>query len=292
MHLKTKFFSLLCFFVLGKRLIALQKANPSLIFLFGLGPGLGDFCYSMAFVPQLLQRNKNKTPLFIISSKNERYLKYFPSIENFLIVREKTYQFLTKHGQQYFLYLKNTKLQNHLVVLNPYFENNSFSNDRLIEECKQLKIEMDPSLFCFPEVNCQIARNVPSHPFVIINEDSSSARLPKSIFSKIAIELVQNGVEIIENSNSANAITLEELFYLSLRALAFISIRSGVLDFIISSKVSIVALYPSDRLGSHLKDSYSLKSWGCKNKLLEIYDVNSETVRKAVSFVLSLRPKK
>lgn len=131
---------------------------------------------------------------------------------------------------------------------------------------------------------------------VVLNPYSNSINIDKNgggkvylYFEKVSRFLQERGFQVYTNViNDQKAVkgslelrcSLAELYAISLKIPLIVSVRSGILDFIVKSNINMFVLYDGD-IG---RTTYTLSQWQCNGKYAELLLADLEQESKLESF--------
>jgi hypothetical protein len=264
------------------KLFFIYYSNYNKIILIGFW-GLGDICYELTFIDDF--KEKVKKPIVVLSSKKNIFLfKLYKSVNKVIQIADIDYLRIIKFSR-----LINKFFRNFNRLVNVYVYSKTKENKNIFTMLEENIFGFKPKKLTFPDIpliNEKILHNnfnFLMEKFVILNIHSNSLRNNDLLFFKKAIKYFnKKNITVINNFSSLflpGTININcspiELYNLSKFSLLVLSIRSGILDFIITSNVSIFAIYPNNQNGKDLLSRYSLKDWNQNIKLLEtIADTN------------------
>ena len=277
----------------AKILTGIKNANRDYLILIALS-GIGDVCYSLSVV-EALKKETGKKLLFVTGQYTLSLRRYYSAIDKTITLtpdEERILKsFFTERPNHYIYNRFSQKIS--LFYCFPLTEvtyrrlskNNSNYIDILSEtfNIKQRKptypkIKKEEN-FIFPFDN--------PDKTVIINPYSNSLNFKSNeIFTKIIGSLKAKGYCVYTNiSGNQTALhgtselrcTLDELYLLSKEVKLFVSIRSGITDFCISSAGNFLVLYDNSWNGNFRK-AYKLSSWKTESSVYEFDYSDTEQI--------------
>jgi len=279
------------FICLGKIRKIKEKYRKSVIIVLGQ-PGIGDICFALAYVKHYLINIDNY--VFICCKGKDFLLEEFGIKEYVTVSTDELEQFrlaYTKNSAS-MLYIFEAVKKREMVILDPEFYIKKSCSKipylRLLDIYKyaafNLKNKMiDISFPCPKEKDNVVNKYGLKDNFAIINAYSNSAVIPIEVFELAVKILKESGLEVYSNISGDqkeinNTIPLrcsiQDMFYISRYCKCFVSIRSGILDYVISNIKNLFVVY-SDDSDVFL---YSLESWNCKVKLKELVYSGNENL--------------
>ncbi len=256
--------------------------------------GIGDICIGLAYYSEWLNKHATeKHKLIIVQDKKYLIKDYNIELSNVLYVSySMIHNMNTAICSPYFRRIvKHWVNAGWLIPLCPrFFIGHDFlldipnlSAQKIIKySAYHLDISARQS---FPTVSYKYNGTIKT-PFIIINPYSYSVNIPQAFFVNIADKLKGRGITVYTNlalnqepieGTESLCISPEELLFLAKEAKCIISVRSGILDYIISNSKNIIAIYNNEQFMT----LYSLKAWECNCNIREyIYsdDLNIDLI--------------
>ena len=124
-------------------------------------------------------------------------------------------------------------------------------------------------------------------PYIILNPYSNSMKIETDVFLKIIENIKARGFHLYTNVVSSQIpldgtkelkCSPDEFFALSAGAAAIISIRSGILDYIVSNTQKMFVLYDNRKY----YELYSLKAWETDAEIYEYKYKNDEVILDSI----------
>lgn len=259
-------------------------------------PAIGDSCVFLAYLPEFLKTHE-KTKLIIEDSDRSYSLtKKFGINPSFIlsVKKRKLAQIdaLCCFGPFQFI-VRRWMREGWFIVGHPWFYIDpnvcNIPNFTFLQLFKYSIFKLaEESQICYPKIPPIETTRTLKTPYIILNPYSNSSFVDASFFEAVAQRLVEIGFTVytncppglppIENTFGLN-VSIDELYFLSENATAIISVRSGILDYIISNSKRIVALYDAK---TNFTFCYSLRAWQTECEIFEHVYSNSLDVAKIV----------
>jgi hypothetical protein len=273
-------------------------------FLFDIAQ-LGDTCYAAS----LLGPFKKKHPqarLIAFTSYGERLAKYWPyffRIKNIKSSFDKS---------RYYAYMRYSKKNAHIINPHPVIlapENHAGPLlSSLLANAGILLHSGDISSITFPSVPVLEKSTLPAiqEKTIIVNLASSTLSIPTLMDAvgrtleqavaqgySVRFNCPKNGMPyMFEGQDCALPTDLDQLYNLcqSGKVACFVSVRSGICDFLVSSGCPIFCIYPDDSFGAKLQKYQSLAFWGCP-ALVEEKTFQKDLAGELESFISQIAAK-
>ncbi|MCI8487693.1 MAG: hypothetical protein HFE36_03170 [Clostridia bacterium] len=261
----------------GIRLIRkLMRRNKNYLLILSNLNGIGDICIEMAYFPEYVKMAPNKAK-FVVSKLNESLVEQFGVLkENFIMVLCEEIECMEiAMSVSYFKHWTDKWVRNKKIISgNPgYYVDSKLSRVPSISALDIMKFGVynlsDDCKPCYPHVSSAVERTPLVKPYIIINPYSNSNAVPIELFHTISRKLISAGYHVytnlafgqteIENTVPLN-ISIQELFLLANDAECIISIRSGVLDYVVSNTKRIICIY-NESSAWVTSSFYSLEKW-------------------------------
>ncbi len=271
------------FFLL--KIIRIRRKDEVLI---AIPPKFGDMVYGMMFAKQYKVETGKKIAVFC----SERYKKY---VENYSCVdRIVTYKGTSGEKYAYFhavgigYFFKRSHFGNGKIIYAappPYFFKNKNVVDIYTEDIFKLKNKNCELLNIKTDIKIKSIENFEENKnrIVVLNSFSDSyVKECSSFFKKIAEILNSKGYLIYSNvvgdqkpveNTIALRCPIEELYFVCQKAKAFITVRSGVLDFVLATKCQKLIIYMKKNAFKY----HSVEQFNSNIKEFEIYDKQKES---------------
>jgi hypothetical protein len=262
-------------------------------------PGIGDILISATFIPYYISVNSGKK-LVVCGERNSFVLKEL-GLNSYCTVSDCFMKSIR------IAYARNPLMQNiinDLVRLNKlkildttFYMKTAYCyklpSITVIDaiKCISLGLGQDIQEYTFPKINLEYdvaGKFGIKAPFIIINPFSNSAIINNLFWEKLVEKISQDGIDIYCNvfgnekpikGTKELKCTVQEFYALSSRAKYILSIRTGLMDYIMNSCKNMVVIY--DRLLNYY--AYSLSAWKGKTKLAEVLYINDfETIDKVL----------
>lgn len=243
--------------------------------------GIGDVCIACAYFMQYNEKINKKTKLVICENGCAIAERFGISRENMILVPYKKIVCLDKviHLTIFRHWINKWSEKKKILVTSPwYYSSYKLANIPGFSALDITKFgvysgcnDWRPS---YPHVKTESFINILSKPYIILNPFSNSNSVPAKIFEEISQRLQEKGYTVYTNLASKQKeipgtlplnVSIDELYLLSGEAECIISIRSGILDYIISNTKRIVSVY-NDSFAYITPSFYSLEKWetGCE----------------------------
>ena len=287
---KRKIFYLIsfpCSYIALTLLLCAKRKNEILV-LFNMA--FGDFIYSLSFWENLRKKYINKKIVFVVSDK------FKPIIENLEIQPDRI------------IYLTHNSIK-HLIIeclCLPPKEINigdiAFKHDILYAlafACKKVKkdknsgnrkllsqaLDVEEKPITFPRIKklpitSILDFNKNKKKICILNPYSTSMNFSLGLYENICQSLINRGYVVYTNiigsqqtikGSKPLSCSIYELYNIACEIPLIVSIRSGILDFIISSGINMFVLYEiKSSQEEQIANHYTLSEWGPHGKLEEI----------------------
>lgn len=276
----------------------IHKENKDNVLIISADKGIGDLCILFAYLPEYL-RSKGKTSFKIILPNNTHtatLTKQFGLGEDTVILIDgKKKKMFDESIHKIFFRLMTEKLRNEGVLI---MGSTEFHAGRLLYKIPSFNFLdlykygvfglSDDAPIRYPEVEKPANLQKLQDPYIILNPYSYSSKIPLSFFSDLADKLKSMGYSVYSNCAPGQkpiegtiplTVSIEELYHLSKDAECIISVRSGILDYVVSNARRIVALCgDNDTLYP-----YTLKAWktGCEvHEHLYEKDIDTDMIVK------------
>lgn len=287
---KRKIFYLIsfpCSYIALVALLCVKRKNEVFV-LFNMA--LGDFIYSLSFWENLRKKYINKKIVFVVSDK------FKPIIETLEIQPDRI------------IYLIHNSIKHMIVecLCLPPKEINvgdiAFKHDILYAlafACKKAKkdkysgnrkllskaLEVEEKPITYPKINNISITSILNFDknkkrICILNPYSTSMNFSIGLYENICQNLLNRGYIVYTNivgsqqeikGSKPLQCSIYELYNIARKIPLIISIRSGILDFIISSGINMFVLYEiNSSQEEQIANHYSLSEWGPHGKLEEI----------------------
>lgn len=234
--------------------------------------GIGDCCYELAYIDDFKKQVNKK--IRVVAFKNKAAIfEFYKSIDKVSLTSKKAALYFAEFGK------KCANNQNHLI----YIAHMGYSG-KFPDKMKAAYGLEHVDKLTFPVVN-EVKTNVIINS-IIVNAKSnwySSSKIER--FMVELIKCAQNkGLHIYVNSplpdNLKSKNNVEEVFWdleyfynAAKQVKAVISIRTGLLDFIINSNANVFCLYDKTENGNWLFEVFNLDTWNCRDARIFQYFV-------------------
>ena len=249
--------------------------------------GLGDICYELCFLDAYIEKYKKK-PRAVITKKRKAIFDFYPGIKKIGYLPASLEKLIVELGYNKFIRRPYLKIATHF---------NEVNKGSIFERVANIyKVDVS-SKKTFPKPFKQEDIEIPQNSVLVIPDSNwyQSELIGPSI-NKIAQDFQKQGKHIFINGEKMKIEGAKNVFY-SLNELlcnvhkfdAVISIRTGLLDFIINTDSRIVALLDNSEKGTIMvNDGLSLKYWDAKAKVFE-YNVEETSVNEIEKKIRELK---
>lgn len=298
MSLKTFFYliQLLWLSTRGARKVKkiVKEYSNDIVFL--AFSGIGDICYSFAFLDELKKKYDRNVVVFT-RRYTERLVSKYSGIDDIVVVNERDSKLIRK-------FLERPGRNATLL--------NDGTNERLVYSCNQWKT-FNYSIMNlakdFVEVQKIVVYNLDdssrlTYPIPVANKGyndySNSVILNPfsnyvnndcmSIFEAIAKHFLDEGLDVYTNMVSGKSAVkgtkeliceIDDLYNITRTTKMFVSVRSGILDYMVSNGGNYFVLYP-DLWGGLFYKAYTLHAWKTESHIAEIIISADCTVKDRV----------
>lgn len=249
-----------------------------------LHPGLGDICVACAHIKKFVE---NTNYIVICNSRYCDVVKQF-GVDNVIGIPGSSCQEMAEtYSSDIFRYLVSKKLRTNTVLVDPihYITAQSlvFREITALSVTKKAIYRLpDNTETAYPEININGSiANTNNQKYVIINPYSNSMYCDISFFEKVAEYCINIGYTVycnlapgqipIRNSTPLQC-SIEELYSWLLKAEFIVSMRSGILDYLIKGIKKAFVIYDDEKFYNFC----TLSAWETKEMIEEvIYDKNT-----------------
>lgn len=258
----------------------LIKKNKDYCLIIDCHISIGDQCFILSCCHEFI---KNQNAKIVICEKRIEIAKKFDISENDIIsLKEKTILQIRYAVHNYFFKYIINKWQKKgaIIITSPWFYvdsilRNSSLKLSIMDIIKHGAFKLNDNVKPqYPIVTYIEPKVTINKPYIIINPYSGSSNISIDIFSKLGVLLNKMGYTVYCNlapnqepikNTIPLSISIDELFNIAKDATCIISIRSGILDYIISNCKKMYVLYENNGYFNF----FSLKSWQTNCKLYE-----------------------
>lgn len=263
-------------------IIGIKKDNELFLVLSG---HIGDVIYGLAFL-EAIESHTGKVVSIICSSQRNLLLKYY-KINGRVINDDK----ININGMLYLcqsnkvslrgakLGIYNTNSWFYIACKYSFFKTNALSFQRKLFNLNRRPIITQPSV-TFKSNFCEHFESIDYRKMVIINPFSTSLNNAKDFkfFNNASRLLAGLGFDVYTNTFGKEKplpktkpldCTLEELYYITTKIPLIISIRSGILDFIINTGINMFVIYY--KCPRRFYNVYRLHAWPKKGIVKEVF---------------------
>ncbi len=272
-----------------------MKKYPDSCLAFIPETGIGDFIVSMAYLKSFREQINKKIILYIGDSNSLRYLiNFYQSYDEVKYLKIKKMKIISKASicMKNWPWYEKYHNQRKMVIISPW----TYMNEGLLyfKKLNCLNLFAD-TVFRF-EDNYEIDypklsfKTFTDNKRVLFNISSYSSKISNDLFFPIVEYFQSLGYEIYTNCINENSFCLPNTkpYIASINDLIenikqfeyIISVRSGILDLLASSKVKQIVIYENHRF----INLYSLKMWKCMD-VLEMLSTEPKMMEKIKFFV-------
>lgn len=270
-----------------KRILKRKKQNEVVI---PLATQLGDSIYGVAFIDAFKQKYPDKFVVVIGQKKYENIFRSYASIDKLILINSpKQYKYIDAYIRA--PYISGKGLKYGVIPTIPLFYKNIFK-EKNIDTLYQLRKSfgvMDNAPISYHNVELTDIKVI--HDFeskknriAILNPYSTALFNANIDLFKILCNVLTDagyivytnvikGQKEITGSLRLNC-SLEELFSIAKGVPVIVSVRSGILDYLIPSGINIFAIY--DNCFERWIKMYNIKSWNGSGQVKEIYRPKKE----------------
>lgn len=260
----------------GKKLLAkIIREKPTDSIIVCAGPLMGDALYSMAFVEEYKRLNPQKTVLVWTIPKLKEIVSTFRGYDELVFIKPSLFEkmlvriWLTPLEQS----ATDAGILNNIAYRRSMPEVNDITRlrEHIFRIGPQAHIhyhQLTPEkVTCIPDFYKKCSN------IVVLNPYSNSFRFPKKyfrFFEELAKYLTERGYTVYTNvikdqlpipCTQELRCGLAELLEIASHIPFIISVRSGILDFIVKTNVNMLVLYSEENIN---QKTYSMKAWECK----------------------------
>lgn len=280
--------------IAARQLKQLSDQNPGYIIFVAIA-GLGDICYAFSFL-EALKRKRDKKVIVLCKEYLYELIKCYVGVDEIRVLTPKQ--------------IENVKCLNHTTRFCRTIYNDKV-NDSRIYNCDQwfgynYSIVRFPGIdyidvqrYMFYDIDESAPLTLPDVPdidvskfcidyekAIIINPVSFSLNTNNALFENI-IGVINNagytvymnvtGDQMELNGTIPLRCSITELYSLTKRVKAFISTRSGILDFMIGNGGTFLTIYERVWDG-YFRKAYTLNAWNTSSIIYEFYDDEEEAI--------------
>ena len=282
-----------------------DKNEPYAIFL--CLSGIGDTVQDLAYINELKKEN-NVTTYVYASEKLKDVVSSYDGIDNLILykVNDKTCSLI--RNITLFPHIAKKLLEHHIYT---FFEFHKFNEgeenkaiyDVLYQNSKEI-LKLKSNTIIYPKVRDIDVTSIKSfesgQKIALLNPYSNSMAVKdERVFINIAKQLKEKNYIIYTNITPNQkpvdgtiglTCSLEELYNISKQADLIVSIRSGVLDYIVSSDINMFVIY---QCSPSFFERFHMTNWKRKGVIKEFYiDNNIDVLYKTFgAFVNCLEEK-
>lgn len=280
----------------GYRFLSRLKEEESDVVI-ALTTLIGDSVYGLSCIEDFHQHNLTRNVIVVGNEKYRALLSSYPYIDKLILLSAKSTTYRHINGFLRTTSLSRFGLAHGVINANPWLYKN-LRKGKNIEVFHLLR----NSIFRLPEEGKITYHNTsfdmkylrltdisPNERIAIINPYSVSLNTSsENIFVDICKTLVENRYTVYTNTvNEQRALpgtkpikcSIYELYSLACISDLIVSIRSGILDFLVSSNINMFIIY--ENTNNAFFNMYQLKAWQCSGKIEEIL-IDSEYDYKAI----------
>ena len=272
-----------------------MKKNPDACLAFIPECGIGDFIISIAYLKSFKEQANKKIILYIGDSKSLRYLiNFYQSYDEVKYLKIKKMKKISKAGicMKKWSWYEKYHNKRKMIIISPW----PYVNEGLLYfkklNCLDLFADtvfrfVDTYEIDYPKLKF---KTFTDNKKVLFNISSYSSKISNDLFFPIVEYFQSLGYEIYTNCINENSFCLPNTkpYIASINDLIenikqfeyIISVRSGILDLLASSKVKQIVIYENHRF----INLYSLKMWKCMD-VLEMLPTEPKMMEKIKTFV-------
>lgn len=242
------------------------------------GMGVGDMLYAMGFVNAYLEKNPTQKPLIVARKEHAAIIDSFGKYDFFGITKLKT------NAYSALLHDKSLIDSNENIICTYRVEN--CKQENMADKMRELfDIQQDVPIQ-YHALKPMKVSSIPNFygsckKIVILNPYSNSAHFSKELFEvmeKLVLRLKNAGgggytvyTNIIKDQLPIRGTKelrcgLAEFLEIAAHVPFIVSVRSGILDFVVKTNVNMLVLYPNEEYAK----LYGLAQWRCGGSLKEI----------------------
>lgn len=267
------------------------KKNNNFKVFYVYGKGIGDVCIETAYLQPFMKSNKIHGKVIVrenlVNIAKQMQVEDVMSIDDYTAtcIEESMHNIHTKSF--YYNLLRKEKI----FILDPWFYADNYI--RRIAGISATKVVKNVALNIHDDNYKKICpvvtynENTIEGSFVIINPYSNSMNLDLNVWNDSINFLKNKGYSVYTNVTKTQKelpgtkrleVTIEALYNLASKAELIISIRSGIIDYIISNSKNMIVVYE----GYNFRDFYSLDEWEDEINLKQIVDNGEIDVAKQI----------
>lgn len=277
---------------------------------------IGDLLYLLSFLQSMdaWTKEKDKKILFYVSDRYRNILETFDKPNSRI-----EFVFLKHCGFMHLFLLMTGGCKNHPKlnafskksgilmpipnICNSFFEKNTKPNGTRRQLSTILSMPLTPislhNLASVPVKNIELFEQL-KHRICILNPYSYSMYTPKSLFDELASELKRWNFIVYTNIVGEQKeiegtiplrCDLQELYSIAKEIPLIVSLRSGILDFLIPSRINMFVVYGKWKFDNIQDADYTIEEWSPQAKLCEVSTksmMEKEIVQKFQAFVHEL----
>lgn len=284
-------------FRVSEKIVRLKNSHPDSIIFIALS-GIGDACYSFSVLDEL-KKERNRRVVLLTSEYTSYLGECYASVDETIVLtpeEENAFRRVFNRADGIFVYNKislKAGIFNCFPLTEKSYSKLKKDNKSYIQILSEAvgRKDIKPA---YPTVKSKItAEDFFENPekTVVINPGSNSLSFDNNdIFIKITDALISEGYTVYTNVVGDQKplphtvqlrCSIEELYALSKEVKLFVSIRSGIVDFCISSGGSFLVLY-DDSWNGDFKRAYTLHSWKTDSLIYELDYRETDEILKTV----------
>lgn len=262
-------------------------------------PGIGDVCIGLAYAQEYTK--KTGKAVYVCCEKVRTVVEDYGFDDFITVSTEEMEEIRTGfYKNPVIRYQLLTKYKEKILIIDPGYYFNidlcRIPGFRLMDVYKygvyKVKSSETGPEYPLPYLNYDVKKKFGiSGKYVILNEFSNSASISSSFFESSVNFFISKGYDVYSNvfgdqkqvkGTKPLRCTIQELYYIARECSLMISVRSGILDYIINSLSDLFVIYES------IKDRYlfSLDAWQCNVRLKEVvYTSEDEARNQLIEFI-------
>ena len=245
--------------------------------------GLGDVIYELAYLDEYIEKSHKKIRVAVTKKRRHMFL-FYPQIKKVGRLSPSLEQLIIELGYNKYIKRRYLKI---ILHYNGHNEGDIFSRVRNIYGVSENTKITFPTPYKMEEIN------IPNNSVLVIpNSNWYSSKKIEDVISSLASDLLKNNKNVFINGEALKLEGANNVFYdlntLLCNAHKFeyiISIRTGLLDFLVNTDSRIITFLDNSEKGLILlKDGLPSKDWHAKASVKEINvdEVSLSDIKKVV----------
>lgn len=264
---------------------------------------IGDFCYGLAYLNEFSKKKEKEGNIISIIAyeKRKSMLDCYGLDYDIIYIQENTFLSLVVDWTLYHRFLMHYARKYNIYSTIAYYE---VPESGVVRSCLDITRN---DIFCLDDTAKIIFPTVPSikvtsiddfdkcfNRVIILNPYSNSLELEdKTVFERIALMLSGDGYILYTNVIPGQTIvkgtkpldcSIFELYNICLHIPLVVSIRSGIIDFLISTPTNFFIIYDKD-VSDKYKNIYNLSAWGTNNVKEIIFRNRKDTISQLIEYM-------